>query len=168
MHCKARRNHMVPCFSTAERASACRDPGHHHQRGGLPLGSAGGAHCVASGNRVAFGHHGSTSRSIVPTVQDNVFLCQPRPLAIGMTITLAGPPSLSFYSFSFTFPVPRGGGHSPLLIILYFLEFFFALFSWLDIVLNWTYVSGQHSYVEALTFRVAVVRVNWVSLMVQW
>ena len=30
------------------------------------------------------------------------------------------------------------------------------------------HVSGQNSYVEALTFRVAVFRINWVPLVAQW
>ena len=30
------------------------------------------------------------------------------------------------------------------------------------------HVSAQNSYVEALNFRLAVFRINWVSLVAQW
>lgn len=102
-HCKARKNHTVPCFSTAEGATGCSGPWHHHQRGGLPLGSADGAHWVVSSkNREWFSVTIALSHCAGQCV-----LCQPCPLVIGLLAYQPGMASVSellFFLFSFPYP----------------------------------------------------------------
>lgn len=151
MHCKARKEPHGPVllYSGREQLRAAvlaQSPKRRAALGVSWWGPLGSFFQKQSGSR---------SPLLYLTALDNVFPGQPRPLIIGLSAYQPGMASASellFFLFS-PFPIPRGGGHSLIVSNSLFLRnYFFALFNWLNIVLNWMHVSGQNSHVEALNF----------------